>query len=148
MQFEKHLFISYAHLDNQHLQSEHEGWVTRFHDTLKPLLDTRLGYPAQIWRDERLVGNDVFEREIIEQLPKSAVLMSIVSKSYLESKWCIREIREFCDMAMGSTGLAVGNRLRVFKVLKLPVPSESLLPDCREEHHGLSLLHVERRNGG
>ena len=31
MDFDKHLFISYAHLDNQPLPSEQQGWITRFH---------------------------------------------------------------------------------------------------------------------
>ena len=28
--FEKHLFISYAHIDNQPLTPGEQGWITRF----------------------------------------------------------------------------------------------------------------------
>ena len=32
--FEKHLVISYAHLDNQPLTPQDAGWVSRFHESL------------------------------------------------------------------------------------------------------------------
>jgi hypothetical protein len=35
--FEKHLFISYAHIDNQPLPPKKEGWISRFHATLEGL---------------------------------------------------------------------------------------------------------------
>ena len=48
--FERHLFISYAHLDNVPLQPEQPGWITRLHDTLKAVLGMRLGKKAEVWR--------------------------------------------------------------------------------------------------
>src|ERR1700751_2601509 len=65
--FEKHLFISYAHLDNEPLQPEHPGWITRLHESLKTVLGMRLGKKAEIWRDEKLTGNDIFGQEILDQ---------------------------------------------------------------------------------
>ena len=62
MGFEKHLFISYAHIDNQPLTPEQQGWISRFHASLKAMLSMRLGGPAEIWRDEKLRGNDIFAR--------------------------------------------------------------------------------------
>ena len=50
MRFGKHLFISYAHIDNQPLSPEQQGWITRFHATLEALLSMRMGTKAQIWR--------------------------------------------------------------------------------------------------
>ena len=43
MGFEKHLFISYAHIDNQPLTPEQQGWISRFHASLKAMLSMRLG---------------------------------------------------------------------------------------------------------
>jgi hypothetical protein len=43
MKFEKHLFISYAHLDNQPLMPEQEGSITRFHASLSAMVSMRLG---------------------------------------------------------------------------------------------------------
>ncbi len=65
--FEKHLFISYAHIDNQPLTAEQKGWISRFHASLEALLSMRLGQAAKIWRDDKLKGNDVFAEEIVDQ---------------------------------------------------------------------------------
>ena len=60
MSFAQNLFISYAHIDNEPLTPGEKGWVTRFHTSLKALLSMRMGTEVQIWRDEKLQGNDVF----------------------------------------------------------------------------------------
>jgi hypothetical protein len=84
----------------------------------------RLGGEARIWRDEKLQGNDVFSNEIIAQFNQSAALVSIVTPRYLHSEWCTREAREFCQSAERNGGLVVGNKSRVFKVVKTPVDAE------------------------
>jgi hypothetical protein len=43
MRFEKDLFISYAHIDNEPLTPEQKGWITRFHASLEALLSMRMG---------------------------------------------------------------------------------------------------------
>ena len=118
MPYDKHIFISYCHLDNQALTSEQEGWVSRFHDALEKILTMRLGRKAQIWRDKKLRGNDSFEDEIVAQLPKTEILVSIVSKCYANSDACRREFEEFCRRA---GEIRVGNKYRIVKVIKLPV---------------------------
>ena len=124
MNFEQNLFISYAHIDDQPLTPGEKGWITRFHATLKKMLDMRLGREAKIWRDEKLQGNDVFSNEIVAQFNQSAALASIVTPRYLHSEWCTREAREFCQSAERNGGLVVGNKSRVFKVIKTPVDAE------------------------
>src|ERR1041385_5502993 len=99
MNFEQNLFISFTHIDNQPLTDGDKGWITRFHATLKTLLSMRMGREAKIWRADKLQGKDVFSDEIIEQLKRSAALVSIVSSRYLQSEWCTREARLFCDNA-------------------------------------------------
>ena len=86
--FEKHLFISCAHLDNEPLQPEKPGWITRLHGSLKAVLGTRLGKNAEIWRDEKLRGNDIFGQEILDQFPKTALLLSVVSPSAKRQETC------------------------------------------------------------
>ena len=128
MKFDRHVFISYAHLDNQPLSPQQQGWVTRFHATLGALLSMRIGRPAQIWRDDKLRGNDIFAAEIVAQLGHTAMLMSVLTPRYLESEWCTRELREFCDQAERSGGVVRDNKSRVFKVLKGPLDTEATLP--------------------
>lgn len=60
MNFEPSVFISYGHMDDQPLTPGEMGWITRFHASLKAFLSTRMGREAQIWRDDKLRGNDVF----------------------------------------------------------------------------------------
>jgi hypothetical protein len=115
------VFISYARIDDLPLTPGEKGWVTRFHRTLKNILSMRLGREAKIWRDDKLQGTDVFSSEIVAQFRGSAALMSIVTPRYLNSEWCTREAREFCEAAQQTGGLVIGNKSRVIKVIKTPV---------------------------
>ena len=128
MSYEHDLFISYAHIDNQPLTAEQQGWVTRFHATLAAQLSMRLGSVAHIWRDDKLRGNDVFTDEIVQQFGRTALLVSVLTPRYLASDWCRRELAAFCDEAARSGGLAPGNKARVFKVVKTPVADQATLP--------------------
>ena len=126
MNFEASVFISYGHMDDQPLTPGETGWITRFHACLKALLSTRMGREAQIWRDEKLQGNDVFSDEIVARLKQSAILVSIVTPRYLNSEWCTREAREFCQSAQLAGGLVFDNKSRVFKVIKTPIDAQEL----------------------
>ncbi|MBL8329478.1 MAG: TIR domain-containing protein [Rubrivivax sp.] len=123
------IFISYAHLDNVALSADQKGWIARFKDVLESLVNTRLGRTAQVWRDDKLQGNDFFGDEIIARLAKADVLVPVISSRYLQSPWCTREIKEFVQRAEAHGGLAVGNQARVFKVIKTPVESLDPLPE-------------------
>ena len=129
MAFEKHLFISYAHLDNLPLTDRQQGWVTKFHSSLSAMLTMRLGRKAEIWRDSKLAGNDIFADEIIQQFPTTALVISVVTPHYVESEWCTREAREFCRQAEHHGGLLVDNKSRILKVIKIPVEREDSLPE-------------------
>ena len=106
MSYEHDLFISYAHIDNQPLTAEQQGWVTRFHATLAAQLSMRLGSVAHIWRDDKLRGNDVFSDEIVQQFGRTALLVSVLTPRYLASEWCTLELREFCERAEAGGGVA------------------------------------------
>ncbi|MEO0394785.1 MAG: hypothetical protein AAF243_02220 [Cyanobacteria bacterium P01_A01_bin.137] len=54
MDFDKDLFISYAHIDNQSLIPDQEGWISTFHKALAIRLSQIRGTPPQIWRDRKL----------------------------------------------------------------------------------------------
>ncbi len=133
MQFQRHLFISYAHIDNVPLTEHQQGWITRFHDTLSAMLSMRIGRKAEIWRDSKLNGDDIFADEIIQQFPQTALLISILTPRYAESEWCTREVKEFCKCAAATGGLVVDNKSRVLKVIKTPVENEAFLPPVMRE---------------
>lgn len=148
MSFEHHLFISYAHVDNVPVADGEKGWVTRFHDCLYSFLGHRLGGRARIWRDQKLRGNDEFGPEIAENLPNSAVLLSIVSPRYLESEWCIREVNTFCEHASERLGLKVGNKVRVFRVLTTPIDRRQfeVFPALSDKSLGYEFYEIDERD--
>jgi hypothetical protein len=124
MKFEIDLFISYAHLDNEKTEDEDQGWVDRFHRSLKAFLGREIGDPLVIWRDDKLRGNDVFAEEIVNQLSKTALLVAILSPRYLKSEWCLKEIEEFCKVAEAHGGLVIDRKMRVHRVMLKPLAEE------------------------
>jgi hypothetical protein len=122
MSFENDIFISYAHIDNHPLTEGQEGWISEFHRTLEIRLAQLRGEKPKIWRDLKLQGNDFFADTIVEQFPKVALLVSVLSPRYVRSEWCIRELREFWRVAEQHGGVRVADKSRVFKVVKTPVP--------------------------
>jgi hypothetical protein len=133
MNFDRHLFISYAHLDNQPLTPQEQGWITRFHASLSAVLSMRMGRKAEIWRDSKLSGSDTLTPEIVRQLSGTALLVSVLTPRYLESEWCTREVLEFCNTAEKAGGLVVDNKSRVLKIIKTPVDSEAHLPTVMKD---------------
>ena len=131
MSFERDVFISYAHIDNQPFTPKQKGWVTIFHDVLDTMLSQQLGKTAKIWKDELLQGNEDFSTEISDQFPMTATLVSVLTPRYLKSDWCTKEIRVFCQVAETTGGLFVKNKGRVFKVIKTRIArtdTEKALP--------------------
>ncbi len=124
MQFDRDLFISYAHIDNASLAEDQDGWVSTFHRGLEIRLAQLRGEKPRIWRDQKLQGNDDFSDTILEQFPNLALLVSILSPRYVKSKWCLRELEHFSNAAEARGGLKVGDKARIFKVIKTHLPRD------------------------
>ncbi|MEX2272078.1 MAG: hypothetical protein WD690_11425 [Vicinamibacterales bacterium] len=129
--FEGDAFISYAHLDNLELVEGRKGWVANLHRALEVRVGQLLGKSPHIWRDPKLQGNDLFGETLIEKLHRVAVLVTVVSPRYVKSEWTIRELKEFYAAAEEQGGIRVGDKARVFKVLKTPVALEKTPPELR-----------------
>jgi hypothetical protein len=129
--FEDDIFISYAHNDNQALLEGQRGWIDNFHQALEKRLQVHLGAKAKIWRDPRLQGNDYFADALVEQIPRVAILVSVLSPSYINSEWCRREMELFCRIASDTGGVRLGSRARIFKVEKVNVPLGKLPPELQ-----------------
>jgi len=135
MPYRNHVFISYSHDNNKAVEEGGRGWVESFHRALDGFLGRCYG-KAKIWRDERLRGNDDFSSEIFAQFPDTALMVSVISPSYLQSKWCRDEASKFCEIAQQPPGLFVDNKLRAFKVILEPVPSQDSLPEPMRREFG------------
>ncbi len=123
--YESDLLISYARLDDQPLLEGQPGWVASLHRMLEIRVAQLLGEKPRIWRDPKLQGNDYFADTILaEQIPKVAALITVVSPRYLLSEWCHKELEEFCRSSERAGGVRVGDKARIFKVVKTPVPLE------------------------
>lgn len=136
MQFGQHVFISYAHIDNE------RQWVKRFHDLIGPLLKSRLGRESSIWRDKSLQGNDIFGDEIVQQLSDAAVLLCVVSPRYVESEWCLREARTYCEVAQKSGGAVIDRKSRIFKIVMIPPDSQDTLPAPMRDSLGFEFYEM------
>ena len=137
------LFISYAHIDNQPLPPEEVGWISTFHQSLEAFISMRLGESVNIWRDDKLRGNDIFDEEIVEQFKETKILVSILSPRYVQSEWCSREVKEFCRAAADDLGLVVDNKSRLMKIIKTPVKSEDALPEIIRDQLGYEFYQQE-----
>lgn len=126
MNYDHDFLISYAHIDDQSLVEGEKGWVSRLHRLLEIRVGQIRGQIPRIWRDPKLQGNDYFADTILERLPRIAALVSVLSPRYVQSEWCNRELKEFCRAAERAGGVRVGDKARVFKVVKTPVTRERL----------------------
>ncbi len=153
--YQQDLFVSYGHLDNP--GEEEKGWIDRFHRDLDWRVSQVVGEQVSIWRDNSLDPGAIFEDELMGRIRNSAVLIPVLSPRYLKSRWCQRELQAFLDAAEKSGGLAIGNRPRVFKVIKshVELKQEPLLlqkslgfPFYREDESGTSREWPSRDDDG
>ncbi|HEV2829692.1 MAG TPA: toll/interleukin-1 receptor domain-containing protein [Pyrinomonadaceae bacterium] len=139
------VFISYRHLDNDLLDEHGKGWIDNFHERFESLLREALGYKPMIWRDPRPLNYTSFTEESRERLKKTAVMIAILSPGYVQSDWCLGELNEFCRLADQAGGLLVGNKMRVFKVLKAPIEHYLQPPELASllgyEFFGIDMTH-------
>jgi hypothetical protein len=126
MPFEHDFLISYAHIDNEPLIAGEQGWISELHRLLEIRVGQVRGQKPKIWRDQKLQGNDIFADTILERLPRIAALVSVFSPRYVQSEWCNRELKEFSRIAERSGGARIGDKARIFKVVKTPVSRERL----------------------
>ena len=141
MAFEHDIFISYAHIDNLVVEAEQEGWIDHFHRALKIRLAQLRGEQPRIWRDRKLQGNDYFSDTILEQFPKVALLVSVLSPRYLKSEWCLRELQHFYAAANQAVGVRIADKSRIFKVIKTEVPYDKH-PDILQPLIGYAFYEV------
>ncbi|MGO9602734.1 MAG: TIR domain-containing protein [Candidatus Binataceae bacterium] len=140
--FSADVFVSYSHIDDEPFGENDSRWVTEFHRNLEVRVRTYLGRPVTIWRDPKLTGSDIFSDEIVTQLKRTALLISVVSPGYVHSEWCSRELQTFVQQLQTGGGVSVENKNRVVKVIKTPV-SRKEIPEILDSVLGYEFYRVE-----
>jgi hypothetical protein len=144
--FEGDAFISYAHLDNIELIEGRKGWVANLYRALDVRLAQLMGADARVWWDPKLQGNDYFAVTLVEKLARVAALVAVVSPRYVKSEWTRKELHAFCEAASRQGGVRVGDKARIFKVLKTPVPLEEH-PDELQSLLGYEFFKIDPETG-
>lgn len=145
-EFEDDIFINYSHIDDKPLTEGQKGWISSFHHALEIRLAQLLAPEPKVWRDKKLTGNDFFEDKLISHIPKIAILLSVVSPPYLNSEWCIREMKEFYRVAETRGGIRFHDKSLIFKVLKTSVAVDNQPPEM-QGLLGYEFYEVENQTG-
>src|ERR1700757_4977302 len=128
---EWHVFLSYSRLDDKAFGVENLGWVTRFSKDLDAVLPQVFGREVGIWVDKkRLRGGEYYAEAIDQAVAGSAILLPVISPSYLEDQhgWLARERKAFIDSAATSGGIRLGNLSRICPIERRRV-NKTLLPE-------------------
>lgn len=75
-----------------------------------------------------------------------AILVSVISPRYINSEWCLREVKEFYKVAEQTGGIRIEDQARIFKVIKTPVPLEKQ-PTEIQGLLGYEFYQIERPTG-
>ncbi len=110
--FEHDLFISYSHFDNA-ADSQDVCWVSRFQSDLTRALRQRLGADLNIFFDTRSLRAGHELEMMIENARQSAIFLAVVSPSYVQREWTLKELDAF--------GQTRGESQRLVAVELLPV---------------------------
>ena len=121
------VFVSYRVLDDEPPPGEPEetGFVRYLSRQLRWELN-QLGVPDTVlWRDRvKIFPADDWSQVIFDELSKADLFLAILSKNYVKSSWCTREIS---TMASRIEGLAAEARpRRIFRIDKNSVPEEQI----------------------
>lgn len=144
------IFISYAHLDDESLDEDQKGWISKFHRVLQVKLSQLLGESPTIWRDQKLSGSDIYDDKIVNEFKNAQVMISILSPRYVKSEWCNRELHEFYKAAEDGSGVRIGDKSRIIKVVKTPFDAEDAvehLPTIFETILGFEFFEQDQETG-
>jgi hypothetical protein len=131
--FDDDIFINYAHDDNDFLDESDKGWVDALYERLKRRLKNLTGIDPEIFLDRRgMRGNGYVTDTLVIKLHRVALLVAILSPSYLTSEWCIKELSEFYKQASETGGVGLNNKSRIFKVIKTPIEEIPCPPELKE----------------
>lgn len=112
--FSSDLFISYAHGDDP-------DWLRGFEQALAREVRSRLGCEIRVWQDiKRLRAGSDWPEEIKQAVASAAVFLAVLSPSYQNSQWCLRELNTFLGLEGKLDAVKAGDVFRLLKAVKIP----------------------------
>ncbi|MFZ1808547.1 MAG: hypothetical protein WAU36_15045 [Cyclobacteriaceae bacterium] len=114
------VIITFAEKDNESSSNKELGWVTQFKKFLELMLFQVLGQKPNI------VLKEEFDSMTASTMDNAAVLVSVLSKEFIESGRCLDTVESFYK-ATTSTQIN-----RVFKVMKTPLSNAEQPPRLRD----------------
>ena len=136
------IFVSYAHVDNELLSGETDGWITQLISTLEVYLRQKLGRREKftLWRDPELPGNLPLTPEILDTVRKSEIILLVLSPGYVSSTWCLDELSAFVKVRGVDSG-------RVFVIERDKLP-ESDRPIVLADLKGYAFWVADKQQSG
>jgi cellulose biosynthesis protein BcsQ len=146
----ENIFFSYAPDDNASLISNYRGWTDTLLESLTMRLSQLLGESPYIWRDKTLSANPATTDTLIVRLSRPTLLVAVLSPTYINSLWCLKELDEFHNRAIERGGITINNKPPIFKVVKSPVEYNRLPPHLREvlqASSGYEFYEIDKSSG-
>jgi TIR domain len=141
------IFISYARKDDQApKRPDAKGLVSSLHDQLLYVF-SQFGDPPSIFHDTKRIGRgDQFEPRLGQALRDAKLLVVIMSRNWLDSDWCRRELDTFVKnwKSRGAPEQQIKERLILVRKHNISRKSH---PKWLQGQSGYDLFSIDRENG-
>jgi hypothetical protein len=112
------IFISYSREDDKSAFDEDEGWVTKFHESLEILLESRFNQKIKIWRGSSIKSGQHIDLTIQRRIKNSAIFLALTSTSFLQKDYCLQELKWFYDKSkIEPYGIQIGEWSKIKMIL-------------------------------
>jgi hypothetical protein len=123
MDIKHDILLAYHTADDQPIGGgSSKGWVTNFYKFLTTLLEQVSGEKPNI---KMVSENDSH----VDMYTSSAVLISILSKDFLNNPTLVNGVHTFSSAAREANNFSMSGLSRLFKVIKFPIDVEQYLPE-------------------
>ncbi|MCO6478447.1 MAG: toll/interleukin-1 receptor domain-containing protein [Phaeodactylibacter sp.] len=132
MELEYDIFISYPHEEEKNSRElEKNPWVNAFCTKLKSKFHRLTGKPLSVFLDEDVLrAGEALNEKIEDGLRNALLFVPVLSPSYFESDWCIKEFNYFLEV-IEKQALGEKRTNRIIPIVITPYDKESL-PDSPE----------------
>jgi hypothetical protein len=121
------VLLNYAAIDDYALSAGKPGWVSQLHRNLEVRMEQLSGEKVHVTRLPENAIAPAMEGELLQHIPNTRVMISVVSPPFIKSDLCRRQVERFWQGAEETGGRYVDEKSRLLKALKTAV-AEQLMP--------------------